>query len=51
MPIAIFLEFQRGNVEGAVALTIVFLALSAVYLSLFRKVGLMTRGQVVARQA
>jgi molybdate transport system permease protein len=51
MPIAIFLEFQRGNVEGAVALTIVFLALSAVYLSLFRKVGLMTRGQVFARHA
>jgi molybdate transport system permease protein len=44
MPIAIFLEFQRGNIEGAVALTIVFLALSVVYLSMFRRVGLRVAG-------
>lgn len=42
MPIAIFLQFQKGNVEGAVALTIVFLILSAIYLTLFRKIGLLT---------
>jgi molybdate transport system permease protein len=51
MPIAIFLEFQKGNVEGAVALTIVFLVLSAVYLSLFRKVGLRSGGSVMEGRA
>ena len=46
MPTAIFVEFEVGNVEGAVALTIVFLVLSAVYLSLFRKVGLRAGGHI-----
>ena len=44
MPTAIFVEFELGNVEGAVALTIVFLILSAVYLSVFRRVGLRVGG-------
>ena len=44
MPTAIFVEFELANVEGAVALTIVFLVLSALYLSLFRRVGLRVGG-------
>jgi molybdate transport system permease protein len=44
MPIAIFLEFQKGSIEGAVTLTIVFLALSIIYLSMFRRIGLRVVG-------
>ncbi|MCP4051351.1 MAG: ABC transporter permease subunit, partial [bacterium] len=36
MPIAIFLEFEVGNIEGAVGLTIIFLLLSSLYLALFK---------------
>jgi molybdate transport system permease protein len=41
MPIAIFLEFEIGNIEGAVGLTIIFLVLSILYLLLFKNFGLM----------
>lgn len=36
MPIAIFLEFEVGNIEGAVGLTILFLLLSSIYLVVFK---------------
>jgi molybdate transport system permease protein len=45
VPTAIFVEFEQANIEGAVGLTIVFLILSAVYLALFRKIGLRTGGR------
>jgi len=40
MPVAIFLEFEVGNIEGAVGLTILFLLLSAIYLTIFKNLGL-----------
>lgn len=46
MPIAIFLQFEQGNVEGAVSLTIIFLILSAIYLALFRKLGVKAGGRI-----
>ena len=46
MPIAIFLQFEQGDVEGAVALTIIFLALASIYLSLFKKLGLKAGSQL-----
>jgi molybdate transport system permease protein len=44
LPIAIFVEFELGAVGKAAALTIVFLVLSVIYLSLFRRVGLRAVG-------
>jgi len=44
LPIAIFLKFEQGDIEGAVAITIIFLVLSAFYLSMFRKLGLKAGG-------
>ena len=49
MPIAIFLEFEQGNVEGAVSLTIIFLLLASLYLATFRKLGLRTGGRMRER--
>lgn len=49
MPIAIFLEFEQGNVEGAVSLTIIFLLLASIYLATFRKLGLRTGGRMRER--
>jgi molybdate transport system permease protein len=40
MPIAIFLQFEVGDIEGAVGLTIIFLLLSVIYLTLLKKFGL-----------
>ncbi len=40
LPVAIFLQFEQGDIEMAVSLTIIFLVLSAIYLSLFKKLGL-----------
>jgi molybdate transport system permease protein len=37
MPIAIFLKFEVGDIEGAVALTILFLFLTSAYLIVFKK--------------
>jgi len=39
MPVAIFLEFEVGNIEGTVGLTIIFLLLSAIYLAIFKNLG------------
>ena len=47
MPIAIFLEFEVGNIEGAVGLTIIFLVLSSLYLALFKNFLLNRAGQKV----
>ncbi len=44
LPIAIFLQFEQGDIEMAVSLTIIFLALSAIYLSMFKKLGLKAGG-------
>ena len=44
LPIAIFLQFEQGDIEMAVALTIIFLVLSAIYLSVFKKLGLKAGG-------
>lgn len=44
LPIAIFLEFEQGDIEGAVALTIIFLVLASIYLSMFKKLGLKAGG-------
>lgn len=44
LPIAIFLQFEQGDIEMAVALTIIFLVLSAIYLSMFKKLGLKAGG-------
>jgi molybdate transport system permease protein len=44
LPIAIFMDFEQGDIEGAVALTIIFLIISAIYLSMFRKLGLKAGG-------
>jgi molybdate transport system permease protein len=44
LPIAIFLQFEQGDIEMAVSLTIIFLVLSAVYLSMFKKLGLKAGG-------
>lgn len=44
MPIAIFMQFEQGDIEGAVALTIIFLLLSSLYLALLRKFGLRAGG-------
>lgn len=45
LPVAIFLEFEQGDIKGAVALTIIFLVLSAVYLAMFKKLGLRAMGR------
>ena len=44
LPIAIFLQFEQGDIEMAVALTIIFLVLSSIYLSMFKKLGLKAGG-------
>jgi len=44
LPVAIFLQFEQGDIEMAVSLTIIFLILSAVYLSIFKKLGLKAGG-------
>ena len=44
LPIAIFLQFEQGDIEMAVSLTIIFLVLSAVYLTLFKRLGLKAGG-------
>jgi molybdate transport system permease protein len=44
LPIAIFLQFEQGDIEMAVSLTIIFLVLSAIYLSMFKKLGLKAGG-------
>jgi len=44
LPVAIFLQFEQGDIEMAVSLTIIFLVLSAVYLSMFKKLGLKAGG-------
>lgn len=44
LPVAIFLQFEQGDIEMAVSLTIIFLVLSAIYLSMFKKFGLKAGG-------
>jgi molybdate transport system permease protein len=44
LPIAIFLQFEQGDIEMAVSLTLIFLVLSAIYLTLFKKLGLKAGG-------
>jgi molybdate transport system permease protein len=44
LPIAIFLQFEQGDIEMAVALTVIFLVLAAIYLSMFKKLGLKAGG-------
>jgi molybdate transport system permease protein len=44
LPVAIFLQFEQGDIEMAVSLTVIFLVLSAVYLSMFKKLGLKAGG-------
>jgi molybdate transport system permease protein len=44
LPIAIFLQFEQGDIEMAVSLTIIFLVLSAIYLAMFKKLGLKAGG-------
>jgi molybdate transport system permease protein len=44
LPIAIFMQFEQGDVEMAVSLTIIFLILSAIYLTMFKKLGLKAGG-------
>jgi len=44
LPIAIFMQFEQGDIEMAVALTIIFLVLSSIYLTMFRKFGLKAGG-------
>ena len=44
LPIAIFLQFEQGDIEMAVSLTIIFLVLSAIYLTMFKKLGLKAGG-------
>ena len=44
LPVAIFLQFEQGDIEMAVALTIIFLVLSSIYLSMFKKLGLKAGG-------
>lgn len=44
LPVAIFLQFEQGDIEMAVSLTIIFLVLSAIYLTMFKKLGLKAGG-------
>jgi molybdate transport system permease protein len=44
LPIAIFLQFEQGDIEMAVSLTIIFLVLSALYLTVFKRLGLKAGG-------
>jgi molybdate transport system permease protein len=44
LPVAIFLQFEQGDIEMAVSLTIIFLVLSALYLTVFKKLGLKAGG-------
>jgi len=44
LPIAIFMKFEHGDIDGAVAMTIIFLILAAIYLTMFRRLGLKAGG-------
>jgi molybdate transport system permease protein len=50
LPVAIFLKFEQGEIENAVSLTIIFLVLSAIYLTMFKKLGLKAGGLKKERQ-
>jgi len=44
LPVAIFMQFEQGDIEMAVSLTIIFLVLSSIYLAMFKKLGLKAGG-------